>query len=131
MTVVDQPVHAEPPATAPSVAELPLAPLTWRSVPRMVETILEFAGVIDDPGLRMRDTGEIFRLAFPNLPNPLKAFITESFVDGFAGETVIITSPPTGPRAVQLAARATRPRGRQEVSALPARRAVSVHGRGS
>ncbi|TCO45906.1 cytochrome P450 [Actinocrispum wychmicini] len=87
MTTVDQPA-----ATTP-VEELPLAPLTWRSAWRTVDTVLSFAALIDDPGLRMRDTGEIFRLAVPRMPNPFKALITESFVDGFAGETVIITSP--------------------------------------
>ncbi|GAB4585337.1 cytochrome P450 [Nocardia sp. IFM 10818] len=94
MTTVDTPsAQAEHAAHTTPVAELPLAPLTWRSALRTVDVLLSFAALVDDPGLRLRESGEIYRLAFPRLPNPLKALITESFVDRFAGETVVITSP--------------------------------------
>ncbi|OHT78130.1 hypothetical protein BKG69_15910 [Mycobacteroides chelonae] len=67
--------------------------MRWQNVPLLIKMLGAFAGKIDDPYVWLRDGGDIYRMPFPNLPQPLKAYIAESFIDGFAGETVIVNSP--------------------------------------
>ncbi|TDZ45778.1 cytochrome P450 [Mycobacteroides franklinii] len=75
------------------VSELPLAPRRLRDIPLLVNFLTAFAGQTAIPVTALRDAGPIYRMPFPQLPQPLKAYFAESFMDDFAGETVIITDP--------------------------------------
>lgn len=74
------------------VHELPLVPYRFRGIPRAIQLALALSGKINDPGITMRDTGEIFRIPYPRLRRPLQE-ITDVWIDGWTGETVMITSP--------------------------------------
>jgi cytochrome P450 len=80
VTDLDVPVH-----------DLPLFPLT-RHTPKLFGEFFALAlGMTDDTGFKMRKHGEAFRL-LPALPRPL-SFPIELYIDHWAGESILITSP--------------------------------------
>ncbi|GAB4586236.1 cytochrome P450 [Nocardia sp. IFM 10818] len=68
-------------------------PRSWRNLPELAKLLMVFSGWIDDPGEQLRDAGPIYRMPFPNLPWLLRNYVADSYIDGFFGETVLITEP--------------------------------------
>lgn len=88
LTETDRPEDATCPSSAPP------APMRLRDLPRLRDMLWVFSGWIDDPGARyFRGASGAYRLPFPRLPQPLKAFVVDCFLDDCAGEVAIITSP--------------------------------------